>query len=272
MSRLLALSLLTPATALAVDLEIGGDCPGPVAIEASDVTPGGSVFFVAADRAGADAVPGGSCAGTPLGVDVSGAYGPFNDADGDGVVAAGPTVGPAVCDKAVVVLDIATCDVSEPAGFRGQGKCAPGEHNAWIGGTFETGLILSTERSVGGGEFVIDTASAEGTYSVEMVNGSAYVRQTFDPPVPVLDLTDASWSWQADPSDSPISSVTWSYSDGTTDSELFFSTAWTGGWDFVDLVPYLDPSKELASFRIYGYSGGGSAPDYLRVDDLRFCH
>ncbi|MFT4627783.1 MAG: L-ascorbate oxidase [Myxococcota bacterium] len=115
------LALLTTAQAQTLTLE--GECPGPVEITLSDLTPGGSVFVVAGDGPGARPIPSGPCAGISTGLSAPlTPFGPIRDSDGDGVISLTPSIPAPFCDLPFVAIDLASCGVSslaavtEPAG------------------------------------------------------------------------------------------------------------------------------------------------------------
>jgi hypothetical protein len=87
----------------------------------------------------------------------------------------------------------------------------------------------------------------------------------------VVSLTNASfWSWH-DAGDYPLMVVNGGYADGSTDSETFLPGA-LSGWQQADLLPLLDPTKDLTWVQPAGYAGTpNSIPDVARFDSFEFC-
>lgn len=110
--------------------------------------------------------------------------------------------------------------------------------------------------------------AAEGVASIELL-GNHYLQQDV-PYVRVSDLTMARLGSWHDAADAPAMAVEWTYSDGTT-GILVLSGPALAGWQAHDLMPSLDVTKELASVRVWGYSGGGAAADITRFDAFAFC-
>ncbi|MFT4624357.1 MAG: hypothetical protein ACI8PZ_003016 [Myxococcota bacterium] len=112
-------ALLVSPAAFAATLSLGAGCPGPVDISVTG-TPGGSYLIVAADSLGSTTVPSGACRGAEIGIEGSpSVFGPFRDADRDGVFALSPTVPLSACRKQLVAIDLETCESSRPTTFPG---------------------------------------------------------------------------------------------------------------------------------------------------------
>ena len=60
------------------------------------------------------------------------------------------------------------------------------------------------------------------------------------------------------------------YSDGTNGS-TGLGGAEIEDWSEIDLLPLMDPTKDLVSIQAWGYSGGSSDPDLTRFDAFEFC-
>ena len=110
--------------------------------------------------------------------------------------------------------------------------------------------------------------AAEGAVAMEL-NGNHYLQQDV-PYVPVSALRTARLGSWHDAADAPAMAIEWTYSDGTTGLIVLSGPA-LAGWQAHDLLPSLDVTKELASLRVWGYSGGGAAPDITRFDGFAFC-
>lgn len=114
-STLIAL-LVSATPASGATLDIDGACPGRPAITVSDATPDGTVFFVVSSDVGDASVPGGLCAGLPLGLSESDLrIAQRRTARPDGGLSARPPLGPFDCGAWMVALDLSSCSVSEVA-------------------------------------------------------------------------------------------------------------------------------------------------------------
>jgi hypothetical protein len=105
-----AIVLLTGTARRSLDLSIAGSCPGTMTISATGATPGGRVRFLRATGTGNVVWPGGSCAGTPLGLDDS--MRPLRSvaADASGVASFTLTAPAAACGVILIqALDAASC-------------------------------------------------------------------------------------------------------------------------------------------------------------------
>lgn len=273
LTRLVVLSALGfGSTALAADIEVLGSCPGPVTVTLSGLTPGGQVYVAAASEVGSTVIPRGPCAGVDIGLGGSPTLlGPFTDTDFDGVITRTPTIGPALCGKAMVVVDIGTCTVSGPTMPRFGAGCSAGETNAWPDPSFEAGGLMSGSTTNATLPPFTTADANSGFVSAELTDGNMYLQHAFSPGVPVSSLVSAEWTWWADITDGPISWVGWTYTDGSASGNLFFSND-MGPWVTLSLLGWLDPNKTLSSVQIYGYSGGGATPDVVRLDDMAFCY
>ncbi len=117
---LVAVALVSfPGLSAAQTLTLSGSCPGPVTLDLTGALPNGQVVFLTGSTEGADTVPGGSCAGTPL--DVTGNLKPRAKltADGAGDVSGAVTLPLAACGSWLQGLDLGTCSASNavPLGF-----------------------------------------------------------------------------------------------------------------------------------------------------------
>lgn len=91
-------------------LALSGVCPGPVTLDASNMTPGGPVAFYYALSAGSTTIPGGHCAGMVLPVTGPTQLGPFVNADGAGNASISGTAQPNHCGLVRVgAVDIGPC-------------------------------------------------------------------------------------------------------------------------------------------------------------------
>jgi hypothetical protein len=268
LATLLALTL--PCASMAADLSMTGACPGPVTVEVTGLMTGASVFVAASNDLGSTLVGSGPCAGLDVRLAAPSVFGPFVDTDLDGAITLSPTTGPGLCQRVFVAVDATTCTLTPPAILRSQNGCPAGSTNAWIQPSFEKGAFIPIEGAEGAAA-VTSVDAATGTYAAELTASNSRLVQTFSPPVPVASLTDASWTWWADPADDPISLVQWTYTNGTQGSHRF-QTAQLGNWVTGDILAYLDPSESLATLSIWGYASATPLSDVLRIDDLRLCY
>lgn len=112
--RTLALTLLlAPASAFAVDLDIAGSCPGRIAMDGTNITPGASVAVISSTGPGSTIIPAGPCAGTELPLTGVQLRTIVSDSDGDGIVSLRPNIPGAACGQRVSFVDLSACEVSE---------------------------------------------------------------------------------------------------------------------------------------------------------------
>jgi hypothetical protein len=148
--------------------------------------------------------------------------------------------------------------------------CAAGEvtliHNA------RANLPLAGEfvQSYGGSTLTRVTDPITSSFTLQ-VTGNEDVTASFQP-TPVSALTSASYELWHDPTTGAPHFVVVYYEDGSTTSN-FLSSAFGGtGWETVDMLPLLDPTKSIYKLEIWGYSAGGSpVPNITRFDNLAFC-
>ncbi len=97
--------------AFAQDLAVSGVCPGPVDLEATNLTPGGTVALLTGRDVGNDVVPAGPCAG--LASDLTGlTFRGLYTANAGGDLLLGPTLGAGACGAAVQMVDVSTCTLT----------------------------------------------------------------------------------------------------------------------------------------------------------------
>lgn len=111
----LLLALFTSSSALAVPptLSVGGTCPGSTTFTVTSGTPGRNLAWITSTGPGATSIPGGACAGTPLGLDPAGmqlrAVRRNNNAGDQSITVNLPG---AACSSWVQVVDLDTCTAS----------------------------------------------------------------------------------------------------------------------------------------------------------------
>jgi hypothetical protein len=119
------------------------------------------------------------------------------------------------------------------------------------------------------GSFTPTNQSNTGVRAME-TNGNLSISQDIIA-TPVSSLMSARfWTWH-DPAEGAIQSIEFRYSDGTAGSTLVFNTTVGNGWEQIDLLPLLDPAKQLSGIVVWGYSGGGPGADLMRADSFKFC-
>jgi hypothetical protein len=118
-ARYSALLLSSPASA--VDLGLGGACPGPVDINISALTPGGQYALFRSFGPGVAPITAGPCAGTVTGLSTGGLklQRVGLDGGGDGMETLAATVPPSACGAYLQVLDVETCSLSAVRDFSG---------------------------------------------------------------------------------------------------------------------------------------------------------
>lgn len=135
--------------------------------------------------------------------------------------------------------------------------------NVLVNSGFETGALppwYNSNDFCGGCTWTVTAADAHsGTYSA-FVNGNRLLEQDFTP-VPFSMITDVSL-WLKMP-DTGIAAVYFLYGDATTAENLV-----TVGntWSFFDMTSFLDPSKSLAGFGVYGCTGCSGASQTFADD------
>jgi hypothetical protein len=114
------ITVLLTTLAFAVDITVGGTCPGVQEWTISDLPDDGLVFIIAGAGPGGEAgIPFGACEGTNTGLmDPILPLTPARDTDGDGVIAFAPDVPADVCSMAIVAADL-SCGVSLPVPIGG---------------------------------------------------------------------------------------------------------------------------------------------------------
>ena len=142
-----ALCLFASAPAMAQSIDFTGTCPGSMTIDIDGLTPGGQFVVLAGTGAGTVPLTASPCpdAETSFGTLVR-RFGPMMDG-GTGSVTLSPTVPGSFCDLTFQVLDIRTCEISEPetldaAVFEGFIYAADGRTGGFSGVTATSGLHL----------------------------------------------------------------------------------------------------------------------------------
>ncbi|MFT4625780.1 MAG: hypothetical protein ACI8PZ_004451 [Myxococcota bacterium] len=152
MRSILALALLLPGSALAVDITVSGACPGPLTFSMTGISPGGQVAVLTANSPGLSAVPAGPCAGAELPLDPRGLSLRVirTDADADGMDMIMPAVPAPACGLYVTALDLTTCEAAEPMMIPEAGP-------------IDATLYAAVGSGGGSGLFAIDTATGAVT-------------------------------------------------------------------------------------------------------------
>ena len=117
MTALVLTALLYPPSASAIDATVSGDCPGPMRIDIVDLT-GPSIALFRGPSVGSAPIPGGPCRDVDLGLEPARFVTTARDSDGDGQVRLTPRVSALACDSLLQVVDLETCELSEPRPLR----------------------------------------------------------------------------------------------------------------------------------------------------------
>lgn len=97
-----------------LQVQIDGDCPGPVTVMATNATPNASLAILYANNVGNAVIPGGfQCAGTTLKLDNSVRLITLMSADANGNAGTTGTAPANTCGGFVQVLELGTCQVSD---------------------------------------------------------------------------------------------------------------------------------------------------------------
>lgn len=95
-----------------LNLSLSGSCPGPITASVSGATPGGTVAFAYATGPGSLIIPGGTCAGTQLGLNATAMLVGTVSADGSGNASITGNAPPVACGGVVQAVDASTCTTS----------------------------------------------------------------------------------------------------------------------------------------------------------------
>lgn len=145
----------------------------------------------------------------------------------------------------VLIVVISGLALSAPAellqnnGFE-DGTLSPWTTNAWV---------ISTDDP------------HTGTYCA-FVEGNYWIKQEFNP-TDVTTITSISF-WYKQP-EMAIFAFDLFYGPSDHDEEIVFVSS--ADWVEYDMTYFLRPAGDLQAIRLYGYSGGGTLPDYCYLDD-----
>jgi hypothetical protein len=135
---------------------------------------------------------------------------------------------------------------------------------------FETGTISPwfNDREFGTGGsgqlwHAVNTDAHSGSWSA-MVESNKEMRQNFGFGVLVSAVTEAS-VWIKVPESGGIFGIWHYYSDATEGFEVFAPS--NANWNKYDITADLVAGKTLIGFGVNGYTGGGTAPDFVFADD-----
>jgi len=93
-------------------LALTGACPGPTTLDLTDFTPLGTAGFIVGVGPGADVVPSGPCAGTPLGIEIA-TFGGFIALDDTGAASLLRDTPEPACGLFIQAVDETTCGTSQ---------------------------------------------------------------------------------------------------------------------------------------------------------------
>ena len=112
MTKYLFLLAALPSTAFAggATIDISGECAGSIFIDVSYLTPNGRFAILSSTSEGDFEIPGGICAGSPMGLDGDNIMmlGRWR-ADSAGLATFNPTISDFWCGRKLAVLDLTTC-------------------------------------------------------------------------------------------------------------------------------------------------------------------
>ncbi len=225
-----------------------GSCPGPVTIEITG-NPGDTYVLVAGESLGSTVIPGGSCAGTELGVESAGVLnklGPIPDRDGDGVITMTPDLPRGACSYYLQALNTSDCSMSDVAKFETGGGFAD---------EFDAGFDASIWDSLPDGFDYVDgqllvsgdsrTMRTVDTYVPTNISGTLTKEESCDDQHVVLSSDPFySWSWSSTPG---AISFVWN-----CDTKYIYGQSSSASTSCSELATYdisIDISGDTATFR-----------------------
>ena len=123
---------------------------------------------------------------------------------------------------------------------------------------FEDGTLTHWTTSA----WVVSTDDPHsGTYCA-FVEGNHWLKQEFTP-TDVATITSITF-WYKQP-EMAIFAFDLFYGQSDYDEEIVFVSS--AGWVEYDMTYFLRPAGNLQAIRVFGYSGGGTLPDYSYFDD-----
>lgn len=134
-----------------------------------------------------------------------------------------------------------------------------GSSNALGNPGFESGVLApwtSTNWVVTGADFYSGAYSAEGI-------GNFFIHQDITP-VPVGDVLSVTM-YSKQPEGIMFQAVDFFY--GGSDHDEFLVAPGVD-WTFINMTGQLRAAGSLTGIRVWGYTGGGSDPDIIRIDDV----
>ncbi len=134
-----------------------------------------------------------------------------------------------------------------------------GRGNILLNAGFEDGVLAPW---TGAGWSISTTSPHAGLYCAYDI-GNNGVQQSFTP-TPVGQIL-AITLWERQP-EIAISAIDLFYSASDYDEFLVFLS--TANWEYFNVTSQLRPSGSLQAIRVWGYMGGGSAPDETFLDDV----
>ena len=239
--------LFSAAPAAAQSIEFTGTCPGSMTVNIEGLTPGGDFVVLAGDGAGTMALTASPCPDAEASFSsLARKFGPMTDGGGTGSVTVTPTVAGWACDLSFQVLDLTTCEISEPATleaavFEGFIYAGDGRTGGFSGAGIASGLHLldlagGTTTMVGGMGVGVTGLSygPDGLlYGVES-NGRNY------PGILTMDPLDGSQSFLSESSDiGSMSAFAWA------DGVLY---GWTEATDELNIIDPLTGDVRLLGY------------------------
>lgn len=129
-----------------------------------------------------------------------------------------------------------------------------------VNGGFETGSLPPWE-CLAGHWVVTTTLPHSGSYCATDV-GNYWIRQNISPVLTDSILSVKFWSRQPEEAIQAFDFI-------FNDSSYFEDIIWpVSTWQEFDVTSYLPAGRVMVAFRLWGYSGGGGAPDSTYIDDI----
>ncbi|MFW5652810.1 MAG: hypothetical protein ACOC0P_02090 [Planctomycetota bacterium] len=107
------MTYMNPGSGIIPDIQISGNCPGPVTVDVTGVTPNGRIALLFGASQGSTIIPPNfACAGTQLGITAGVQLVNTVSADANGEAQFVGNAPPAACGRFLQVLDLTTCNTS----------------------------------------------------------------------------------------------------------------------------------------------------------------
>jgi hypothetical protein len=124
---------------------------------------------------------------------------------------------------------------------------------------FEDGVLAPWTTT---GWVVSTDTPHSGTYCA-FGEGNVWIRQAFTPTDVTTIVSVTLWYRQPE---AMIFAFDFFYGPSDYDEEIVYVSS--PDWVEYDMTYFLRPAGDLEAVRVFGYSGGGTLPDYCYIDDL----